>query len=233
MLKRFATPIAIAFLAMPATALAQSAPAVSFLPKAAAAAPAPSLSAQATQPDPMASHWEVIGGLEFDTDGMLYGFAGPQWTRPLNDDVALTARAYVNWLQYEFEENGGTTEVSGPGVSTQLGLKFGDRNRFSVGAGPSFKWRGETFTDAVIRAVSARESPVVFVLWGGYAQKKAALVDASRHTILSSAHPSPLSARNGFFGSRPFSKINAALRAAGRPAIDWQLPNLTLPKRSR
>jgi uracil-DNA glycosylase len=74
--------------------------------------------------------------------------------------------------------------------------------------------------------VNAKAEPVVFVLWGGYAQKKKALIDTSRHTIVESAHPSPLSARNGFFGSRPFSKINAALSKAGKPAIDWQLPDL-------
>jgi uracil-DNA glycosylase len=84
----------------------------------------------------------------------------------------------------------------------------------------------EIFTDAVIRAVNAREDPVVFVLWGGYAQKKRALIDTSRHTIIQSAHPSPLSANNGFFGSRPFSAINAALRATGKPEIEWQLPDL-------
>src|SRR5205823_4421747 len=73
----------------------------------------------------------------------------------------------------------------------------------------SHKGKGwETFTDAAIRAASAHETPVVFVLWGGYAQKKAALIDTSRHAIVQSAHPSPLSAHNGFFGSRPFSKIN-------------------------
>jgi uracil-DNA glycosylase len=91
----------------------------------------------------------------------------------------------------------------------------------------SHKGRGwETFTDAVIRTVSARESPVVFVLWGGYARKKVPLVDASRHVVIQSAHPSPLSARNGFFGSKPFSKVNAALREAGKPEIDWKLPDL-------
>ena len=84
----------------------------------------------------------------------------------------------------------------------------------------------EIFTDAVIRAVNAREDPVVFVLWGGYAQKKRALIDTSRHTIIQSAHPSPLSANNGFFGSRPFSAINAAMRAAGKPEIEWQLPDM-------
>jgi uracil-DNA glycosylase len=84
----------------------------------------------------------------------------------------------------------------------------------------------ETFTDAVIRQVNAKTEPVVFVLWGGYARKKVPLIDRSRHTIIESAHPSPLSARSGFFGSKPFSKINAALRQSGKPEINWQLPNL-------
>jgi len=88
----------------------------------------------------------------------------------------------------------------------------------------SHKDRGwETFTDAIIRKVNERPGPVVFVLWGGYAQKKQKLIDATRHTIIRSAHPSPLSAHNGFFGSRPFSQINAALRAAGKAEIDWSL----------
>jgi uracil-DNA glycosylase len=84
----------------------------------------------------------------------------------------------------------------------------------------------EKFTDAVISAVNEKRDPVVFVLWGGYAQKKQSLIDTSRHTIVQSAHPSPLSARNGFFGSRPFSAINAALHAAGKSEIDWQIPDL-------
>lgn len=91
----------------------------------------------------------------------------------------------------------------------------------------SHKNRGwETFTDAIIRAVNAKDSPVVFILWGAYAQKKVALIDTRRHTIVQSAHPSPLSARNGFFGSKPFSAVNKALQAAGKPEIDWQIPNL-------
>ena len=84
----------------------------------------------------------------------------------------------------------------------------------------------EIFTDAVLRKVNEKPDPVVFVLWGAPAQKKLALIDTTRHAIVQSAHPSPLSARNGFFGSKPFSKINAALRAAGKPEIDWQLPDL-------
>ena len=82
----------------------------------------------------------------------------------------------------------------------------------------------ETFTDAVIRAVNAKPSAVVFILWGAYARKKKALIDTSRHVVIESAHPSPLSAHNGFFGSRPFSRANAALVAAGREPIDWRVP---------
>ncbi|HEY7416127.1 MAG TPA: uracil-DNA glycosylase [Ktedonobacteraceae bacterium] len=91
----------------------------------------------------------------------------------------------------------------------------------------SHKGRGwETFTDRIISLVSAREDPMIFVLWGAYAQKKRSLIDTERHTIVQSAHPSPLSARNGFFGSKPFSTINKALRESGKQEIDWQLPNL-------
>lgn len=87
----------------------------------------------------------------------------------------------------------------------------------------------EKFTDRVIRAVSEQEEPVVFVLWGGYARKKLKLIDTDRHTVVESAHPSPLSVRNGFFGSRPFSRINEALRASGREPIDWQIPDIHKP----
>jgi uracil-DNA glycosylase len=81
----------------------------------------------------------------------------------------------------------------------------------------------ETFTDEVIRAVDAKPDHVVFILWGGYARRKTALIDGSRHTIIESAHPSPLSAHNGFFDSRPFSAANAALEAHGQTPIDWTL----------
>ncbi len=82
----------------------------------------------------------------------------------------------------------------------------------------------ETFTDQVIRTVNDKPEHVVFILWGAYARKKKVLIDTSRHTVIESAHPSPLSAHNGFFGSRPFSRANAALTAAGRTPIDWVIP---------
>jgi uracil-DNA glycosylase len=82
----------------------------------------------------------------------------------------------------------------------------------------------EKFTDAAIVAVGNKTEPVVFILWGAPAQKKIPLIDASRHTIIKAPHPSPLSARTGFFGSRPFSKANAALKAYGREPINWCRP---------
>ena len=82
----------------------------------------------------------------------------------------------------------------------------------------------EQFTDAVIARVNEKTDAVVFCLWGAYARKKARLIDASRHTVIEGAHPSPLSASK-FFGSKPFSQIDAALASHGRgPPIDWQLP---------
>jgi len=84
----------------------------------------------------------------------------------------------------------------------------------------------EKFTDRVIQTVNEKESPVVFVLWGNYAQQKIPLIDTNKHAIVKAAHPSPLSANKGFFGSRPFSKINAVLRQAGKPEIDWQIPDI-------
>jgi uracil-DNA glycosylase len=91
----------------------------------------------------------------------------------------------------------------------------------------SHKNRGwETFTDAVISKVNQKTDPVIFLLWGAYAQKKLKLIDTTRHTVIQSAHPSPLSARNGFFGSKPFSQINSTLASFDRSAIDWQIPNI-------
>ncbi|MER6387854.1 uracil-DNA glycosylase [Streptomyces sp. NPDC059382] len=90
----------------------------------------------------------------------------------------------------------------------------------------SHKAKGwEKFTDAVIKAVSARPDPVVFVLWGAYAQKKIPLIDEDRHVIVKGAHPSPLSAKK-FFGSRPFTQINEAVAAQGHEPIDWRIPDL-------
>jgi uracil-DNA glycosylase len=94
-----------------------------------------------------------------------------------------------------------------------------------TGQAASHRERGwERFTDAVVRLVNAKTEPVVFLLWGSYAQKKAAFVDTSRHLVLKAPHPSPLSAHNGFLGCRHFSKANAFLEQRGFAPIDWALP---------
>ena len=93
-----------------------------------------------------------------------------------------------------------------------------------AGQAASHQGKGwETFTDEVLRAVDGKPHPVVFILWGASARRKKSLIDLSRHTVIESAHPSPLSAHNGFFGSRPFSRTNAALEVAGLTPIDWNL----------
>jgi uracil-DNA glycosylase len=96
-----------------------------------------------------------------------------------------------------------------------------------MGHAASHRDRGwERFTDAIIREVNARAEPVVFMLWGSYAQKKVGFVDMSRHLVLKAPHPSPLSAHSGFLGCRHFSKANAFLESRGLQAIDWALPEL-------
>jgi len=81
----------------------------------------------------------------------------------------------------------------------------------------------ERFTDEVITAVAAKTDPVVFILWGASARRKRSLIAGAHHVVLEAPHPSPLSAHNGFFGSKPFSQANNALVAAGRDPVDWSL----------
>ncbi|WP_369821239.1 uracil-DNA glycosylase [Oleiphilus sp. HI0080] len=82
----------------------------------------------------------------------------------------------------------------------------------------------EQFTDEVIRALNDQRENIVFILWGNYAQKKGAFIDQSKHCVLTSAHPSPLSAHRGFLGSKPFSQCNAYLKSKGLPEVNWSLP---------
>ena len=94
-----------------------------------------------------------------------------------------------------------------------------------MGRAASHRDRGwERFTDQIIAQVNAKAEPVVFMLWGSYAQKKAAFVDPSKHLVLKAPHPSPLSAQSGFFGCGHFSKANAFLESHGLAPIDWALP---------
>ena len=92
------------------------------------------------------------------------------------------------------------------------------------GAPASHQGKGwETFTDEVIRCISQKKEKIVFVLWGASARRKKSLIDVTKHTCIESVHPSPLSAYRGFFGSKPFSRINQLLRQQGTTQIDWSL----------
>ena len=122
-------------------------------------------------------------------------------------------------LGLEPPKNGNLTKWAERGVlllNTTLTVKRGAANSHS-------RCGWTAFTDEVIKKISAREKPVVFILWGGNARAKKPLIDTERHFIVESAHPSPLSCYNGFFGSKPFSKTNRFLESVGEEPIDWNL----------
>ncbi|WOV87933.1 uracil-DNA glycosylase [Sporosarcina oncorhynchi] len=117
----------------------------------------------------------------------------------------------------EIPDNGTLTGWAKQGVlmlNTVLTVRDGEANSHR-------KHGWEHFTDEVIRRLSEREEPVVFVLWGRPAQEKKTLIDLSRNAVIESVHPSPLSASRGFFGSRPFSKTNGVLEQWNEVPIDW------------
>lgn len=90
------------------------------------------------------------------------------------------------------------------------------------GAPTSHAGKGwEEFTDEVLKVLAGRKEPLVFILWGAYAQRKGAFLDGTKHLVIKSPHPSPLSSYRGFFGSRPFSRTNKALESWGKPPVDW------------
>lgn len=99
----------------------------------------------------------------------------------------------------------------------------------TVRAGQAHSHKGmgwEIFTNRVIESLNQKENPVVYILWGAAAQRKQELIDTSKHYVVKSPHPSPLSAHRGFFGSRPFSKTNRILKQIGLEEINWEVPNL-------
>ncbi|VAW55718.1 Uracil-DNA glycosylase, family 1 [hydrothermal vent metagenome] len=127
--------------------------------------------------------------------------------KELNDDLGIT------------NPHGNLQNWANQGVlllNSVLTVKSGEAN--------SHQGKGwETLTDKIISTVNDQENPVAFVLWGAFAQKKSRLINSQRHLIIRSPHPSPLSAYRGFFGSKPFSKINAFLKKNGLNGINWQI----------
>ena len=124
-----------------------------------------------------------------------------------------------NDIGCDLPKNGTLTKWAKEGVllmNTSLSVREHQANSHSK---CGWAW----FTDSVIKLISEQKEHVVFILWGGNARSKKGLIDKSKHFIIESAHPSPLSAYNGFFGSKPFSKTNEYLTSKGLPPIDWDL----------
>ena len=161
----------------------------------------------------------ILGQDPYHGPGQAHGlaFSVPDGTR-----TPPSLRNIFNELQREFGRMPAHTDLSS--WAKQGVLLLNAVLTVEAGLAASHQGKGwERFTDAVIRLVNDQPRPVVFILWGSYAQRKAAFVDRQRHLVLASAHPSPLSAHNGFFGSRPFSKANEFLIANGQDPIDWKL----------
>ena len=165
----------------------------------------------------------ILGQDPYPGEGMAHGlcFSVDPSVKKLPASLKNVFKELQSDLDVPQANNGCLTSWAKQGVlllNTILTLRAGEPL--------SHKGKGwETFTDEIIRKVSARTDPVVFVLWGKPAQEKIKLIDTTRHPIIQSAHPSPLSVKK-FLGTRPFSQVNTALRAAGKPEIDWRIPNL-------
>jgi uracil-DNA glycosylase len=165
----------------------------------------------------------LLGQDPYPGEGMAHGlcFSVNASVKKLPASLKNIFKELQSDLNVPIPNNGCLTSWAKQGVlmlNTILTLRAGEPL--------SHKDRGwEKFTNEIIRKVSDQSRPIVFVLWGKSAQSKIPLIDMSRHVIIQGAHPSPLSAK-AFFGTRPFSKINEALRTAKRSEIDWGIPNI-------
>ena len=164
----------------------------------------------------------ILGQDPYPTPGHAHGlaFSVQPEVKPLPRSLSNINKELLSDLGVDNQHSGCLQPWAEQGV-----LLLNTVLTVEAGKAGSHQRRGwERFTDAVIQCVSAQVTPCVFILWGKPAQQKMALIDATRHAVLCSAHPSPLSAYRGFFGSKPFSRANAFLREAGRSEVNWQLP---------
>ena len=162
----------------------------------------------------------ILGQDPYHGEGQAMGlsFSVPNGI-PLPPSLVNIYKEYSSDLNLPIPKSGDLTKWAKNGVlllNTALTVRAGNANSHS-------KVGWEILTDSIIKKVSSINDGVVFILWGNNARKKKTLIDGSRHFIIESAHPSPLSAYNGFFGSKPFSKTNDYLISIGKTPIDWQL----------
>ena len=182
--------------------------------------PPPELRLQALNATPLArTRVVVIGQDPYPTPGHAHGlsFSVRPQVSPLPKSLQNIFRELKDDLGID-NRSGSLLPWAGQGV-----LLLNAVLTVVEGSAGSHRNRGwERFTDRIIETVDARTEPVVFLLWGAHAQKKARMVDRRRHVVIESPHPSPLSAYRGFFGSRPFSRVNEMLLGFGHEEIDWR-----------
>jgi uracil-DNA glycosylase len=161
----------------------------------------------------------ILGQDPYHGDGQAHGlsFSVPNGVA-LPPSLMNIYKEIASDLNITMSRNGDLTHWANQGV-----LLLNATLTVQQGNAGSHQNRGwEAFTDAAIAALNSNRDHLVFVLWGSYAQKKGAFIDESRHLVLKSPHPSPLSAHRGFFGNHQFSKINQYLTQHGQTPIDWQ-----------
>ena len=160
----------------------------------------------------------VIGQDPYHGTGQAHGLSfSVRGNTPIPPSLRNIFQELFSDVSIQREQNGDLTRWALQGVlllNTTLTVREGEPG--------SHKDRGwEHITDAVISALNGKPTRVVFVLWGAHARNKKTLITQAHHVVIESAHPSPLSAHRGFFGSKPFSRINSALEEAGISPIDW------------
>ncbi len=165
----------------------------------------------------------ILGQDPYPTIGHAHGlsFSVSNETRPLPKSLLNIYKELYSDLQIDNQHTGNLQYWNEQGVlllNSVLTVESGQAN--------SHQGKGwELLTDKIIEEISSKLEHIVFILWGTNAQKKSSLIDKSKHLIIESAHPSPLSAYRGFWGSKPFSKTNHYLEKHNIKTIDWKLPD--------
>ena len=162
----------------------------------------------------------IIGQDPYHGPGQAHGlcFSVPQGL-PIPPSLVNIFKELNNDVGCSAPEHGCLQAWAEQGVLLLNSILTVEHDRAASHAGQGW----EQFTDQIIERLSTEREGLIFVLWGNYAQKKGKCIDEKKHLVIRSAHPSPLSAYRGFFGSKPFSTINAYLKAKGRATIDWQI----------
>jgi len=162
----------------------------------------------------------ILGQDPYPTPGHAHGLCFS-----VSPDVKPLPKSLIN-IYKELESDTGVVNTQGnlQGWANQGVLLLNSVLTVESGQANAHQGKGwEKFTDRIISLLNENETSIVFVLWGAYAQKKAGVIDESKHLVIRSPHPSPLSAYRGFFGSKPFSRINEFLLEHGCSEIDWRV----------